>query len=283
LAKQSLSLINAMSEIIENVQPITGRGVGYRLFVKRLIPSTKTLEMKRVYRLLKEARERGMISWDWIVDESRSLEKTESWNNPEEFAQAMINGYRREYWNQQPVRVQVWSEKGTVRGLLRPVLDEFGVGFRVVHGFASATVVHDEAAYNDGRNLVVLYLGDWDPSGMCMSEHDLPERLKEYDGHHVKVKRVALIQNQLRELPSFPAADKVKDSRYSWFVRNYGHECWELDTLDPNLLRQCVREQIEALIEPHAWARCKNTERAEHDSLRSVMKNWNRGKEWGLC
>jgi hypothetical protein len=44
-----------------------------------------------------------------------------------------------------------------------------------------------------------------------------------------------------------------------------------------------VREHIEAHIEPEAWARCKNTERAEHDSLRSVMKNWNRGKEWGLC
>jgi hypothetical protein len=129
LAKQSLSLINAMSEIIEDVQPITGRGVGYRLFVKKLIPSTKTLEMKRVYRLLKEARERGMISWDWIVDESRSLEKTASWNNPEEFAQAMINGYRRGYWNQQPVRVQVWSGRAQCAACSAPCSTSSALAF----------------------------------------------------------------------------------------------------------------------------------------------------------
>jgi hypothetical protein len=116
-----------------------------------------------------------------------------------------------------------------------------------------------------------------------MSEHDLPERLKRYDGGHVILKRIALTQSQLPGLPGFPASDKVRDPRYSWFIRNHGHDCWELDALDPNLLRQCVREHIEAHIEPDAWARCKNTERAEHDSLRSVMKNWNRGKEWGLC
>ena len=78
-------------------------------------------------------------------------------------------------------------------------------------------------------------------------------------------------------MPSFPASDKSKDTRYGWFTRNHGHECWELDALDPNLLRQRVREEIEALIEPVAWARCKNTEKAEHESLRSVLNIWNGG------
>jgi hypothetical protein len=154
----------------------------------------------------------------------------------------------------------------------------------VVHGFASATIVHDVAEDNDGRDLVVLYVGDWDPSGLCMSEVDLPERLERYDGDHVILKRVALTADQVRGLPSFPAADKRKDPRYRWFVRNYGNECWELDALDPNRLRAVVRERIEELIEPEAWERCKVTERAEQDSLRSVMKNWNPGKPqgWGL-
>jgi hypothetical protein len=130
----------------------------------------------------------------------------------------------------------------------------------------------------------VLYVGDWDPSGLCMSEHDLPERLRRYEGGHVTLKRIALTQAQLPGLPGFPASDKAKDPRYGWFTRNYGHECWELDALDPNILRQCVREQIEVQIEPEAWARCKNTERAESESLRSIMKCWNPGKPhgWGL-
>jgi hypothetical protein len=157
-----------------------------------------------------------------IVDESRQLEKTSSWDDPDAFTRAVINGYRREYWNQQPVRVEVWSEKGTVRGGLKPVLDDFGVGFRVVHGFASATIVHDVAEDDDGRDLIVLYVGDWDPSGLCMSESDLPERLKRYDGGHVVLKRISLVQDQLAGLPAFKASEKSKDPRYGWFIRNYG-------------------------------------------------------------
>jgi hypothetical protein len=176
--------------------------------------------------------------------------------------------------NQQPVRVEVWSEKGTVRGVLRPVLDDYGVGFRVMHGFASATSVHEIADDDDGRPLIALYVGDWDPSGLYMSEHDLPERLSRYDGDHVDLIRVALTGGQLADLPSFPAADKHKDRRYKWFVKNFGTRCWELDALDPNDLRACVEEEIRSQIEPTAWSRCKVVEAAEQRSLVEVMSAW---------
>jgi hypothetical protein len=285
-AKKTLDLIEAIKEITEAAQPITGRGVGYKLFVRKLISSMKTGEMKRVYRVLKDAREDGTIPWEWIVDETRDLEKTASWNDPDDYTRTMINAYRRDYWNQQPVRVEVWSEKGTVRGVLRPVLDEYGVGFRVFHGFTSATSAYSVSqAHGDDRPLVAFYVGDWDPGGMCMSEHDLPGRLKRYDGHHVKLNRIALTQDHLPGLISFPASDKAKDTRYKWFTQNYGHECWELDALDPNDLRARVETEIKALIEPVAWERCKVTERAEEASLRAVMKSWKHpGKPqgWGL-
>jgi hypothetical protein len=102
-----------------------------------------------------------------------------------------------------------------------------------------------------------------------MSMVDLPDRLKRYDGQHVVLKRVSLTQDQLAGLPSFPASDKSKDPRYGWFTKNYGNDCWELDALDPNLLRDRVRKAIESHIEPEAWERCKVTERAEHSSLLS--------------
>ena len=102
------------------------------------------------------------------------------------------------------MRVEVWSEKGTIRGVLQPVLDKYGVGFRVMDGFASATAVNDIAADDDGRDLIALYVGDYDPSGMYMSEKDLPERLERYDGGHVILKRIALTQEQLAGLPLLP-------------------------------------------------------------------------------
>jgi hypothetical protein len=263
-----------MFTIAAAAQPITGRGVGYKLFTAGLIASMSRSEMQRVYRLLKEAREEETIPWEWIVDETRKLERRSSWDDPEQYTRCVINDYRRDYWNQQPVRVEVWSEKGTIRGVLQPVLDKYGVGFRVMHGFGSATSVHEIAEDDDGRPLIVLYVGDWDPSGLYMSERDLPDRLSKYDGDHVEVKRIALIRNHLRGLPSFPAADKKKDPRYKWFIQNYGKRCWELDALDPNELRDCVEKHIVANIETDAWERCMVVERAERESLRTVMKKW---------
>lgn len=273
-AKRSLDLIEAMYAAAELAQPITGRGVGYKLFTAGLISSMARSEMQRVYRLLKEAREQGDIPWEWIVDETRSLERTSTWADPAAYARAVARSYRRDFWNQQPARVEVWSEKGTIRGVLQPVLDQYAVGFRVMHGFSSATSVHDVADDDDGRDLIALYVGDYDPSGLFMSEQDLPSRLTEYDGHHVSVRRIALTGAQVTGLSSFPASDKSKDPRYQWFCSSYGKRCWELDAMDPNDLRDCVERSIIEIIEPVAWQRCVTVNQAEQESLKTILGNW---------
>jgi hypothetical protein len=237
MAAKSLAIIEAMYTAAKAAQPITGRGIGYKLFAAGLIPGMDRLSMKGVYRLLRIARESGDIPWEWIVDETRELERKPSWSDPEAYAHTVSRSYRRDFWNQQNVQVEVWSEKGTVRGVLAPVLNEYGVGFRVMHGFNSATSVYDIAQGHAARPLIALYCGDWDPSGMFMSECDLPRRLADYDGDHVEVRRIALTRPDLEGLPSFPATDKKKDTRYPWFVKNYGDRCWELDAMDPNDLR----------------------------------------------
>jgi hypothetical protein len=273
-AQRSLDLIEAMYTAAEAAQPITGRGIGYKLFTAGLIPSMSRNEMQRVYRLLKEAREEGIVPWNWIVDETREIERVSTWDNPADYARCVAQSYRRDFWNQQPHRIQVWSEKGTVRGVLAPVLDEYAVGFLPVHGFSSATAAHDLAEDDDGRDLIVLYVGDFDPSGMFMSEQDLPTRFVKYDGGHIKLRRIALTFPQTLGLPSFPASDKRKDPRYKWFRSNYGEECWELDAMDPNDLRDCVEREIVELIEPEAWRRCEVVNAAEQDSLRTILDKW---------
>jgi hypothetical protein len=274
LGRHSLDLIEAMRPIVELAQPITGRGIGYKLFAQGLIPSMARSEMQRVYRLLRLAREQDDIPWEWIVDETRELERVSTWVNPAAYARCVAKSYRRDFWNQQPRRVLVVSEKGTVRGLLRPVLDDLAVGFQVMHGFSSATTVYDIAQDDDGRPLIILYVGDFDPSGMFMSEEDLPNRFSKYGGDHVTLRRIALTQEHVNGLLSFPARDKRKDPRYKWFVRNFGHRCWELDAMDPNELRDCVEAAIIKLIEPVAWKRCEVVNRAERESLHHVLDSW---------
>ena len=129
MAQASLDLIETMRTIAEAAQPITGRGIGYKLFVAKLIASMEKRQMAKVYRLLLIARERGIIPWDWIVDETRSIERAATWADPAEYSRCVAQSYRRDFWDQQPHRVLVMSEKGTVRGVLAPVLNEYAVGF----------------------------------------------------------------------------------------------------------------------------------------------------------
>jgi hypothetical protein len=272
-AQRSLDLIEAMFAAAREANPITGRGVGYKLFTAGLIPSMARSEMQRVYRLLKEAREEGKIPWDWIVDETRAIEKASTWDDPADYARCVAQSYRRDFWNQQPHRIQLWSEKGTVRGVLAPVLDHYAVGFLPVHGFSSATAAHDIAEDDDGRDLIVLYVGDFDPSGLYMSGVDLRARFAKYGGNHIKLRRIALTTKQVAGLPSFPAAEKRKDPRYKWFVANHGPRCWELDA-DPNNLRNCVKREIVKLIDPIPWRRCEVVNKAERESLRTILGKW---------
>jgi hypothetical protein len=274
MAQKSLDLIEAMYVAAKAAQPITGRGIGYKLFTRGLIASMARSEMARVYRLLKQAREQGNIPWHWIVDETREYERCSVWSNPKQYAAVVARSYRRDFWTQQPVRVEVWSEKGTVRGVLQPVLDQYAAGFRVMHGFSGATTIHDVAEDDDGRDLIVLYVGDYDPSGLYMSEHDIPDRLAKYGGDHVILKRIALTRKQTDGLPSFPASDKKKDPRHDWFVKSFGKRCWELDALDPNDLRTLAKKAIQAEIEPIAWARCDLVNKAEQKSLRTILDAW---------
>jgi hypothetical protein len=44
--------------------------------------------------------------------------------------------------------------------------------------------------------------------------------------------------------------------------------------MDPNDLRDCVEQAIVELIEPVAWKRCEFINRAEQESLRTILQKW---------
>jgi len=308
-AQHTLRLIEAARRILAEIQPATVRAVCYRLFVEGVIASMAKTETNRVSAQLTDARERGWIPWEWIVDETREAERSASWADADGYMATLRRDYRRDHWALQPTQVEVWSEKGTVRGTLAPVLEEYGVTFRVMHGYASATTVHEvaEAQVADPRPLTVLYVGDWDPSGLHMSEVDLPTRLAEYwreararsiadaggDPHGVlqlqdipdfDMERVALTEDDVLAgtLPPFDADSKRSDSRWAWYREEYGErcggQCWELDALSPVVLRERAEATIKDLINWPTWNRSLAAEAAEAHSLQLVLDRWNRGR-----
>lgn len=274
-AQSTMELIRACQEILAEIQPASVRAVCYRLFTMGLIPNMSKGSTNKVSTQLVWARESNLIPWEWIVDETREVERISAWSDTNAIINAAVKGYRRDYWQDQPCRVEVWSEKGTVRGTLAPVLNELGVAFRVMHGFASATAVNDiaEMSNESDKPMVALYVGDFDPSGRYMSDVDLPGRVDRYGGD-LQIERIALLEGDTVGLPSFPAESKIGDARFRWYVRQFGRECWELDAMSPVLLRERVREQINSYIEPLAWSHAIGIERVEVASMREFQTQW---------
>lgn len=275
-ARKSIELVNAAAAILEEIQPATVRAVCYRLFVSGHIENMSKGSTQRVSRELVWARENDEIPWRWIVDETREPERAGTWERPEEIIQAAVGTYRRDNWQDQPAWLEVWSEKGTVRGTLAGVLKEYGITFRVMHGYGSATALQNVALEtgNRGRRLDVLYAGDFDPSGLHMTHVDLPSRLGRY-GAEFSITRIALTADDCTDqLPSFDAHTKSKDPRYLWFARNFGTRCWELDAMSPRDLRHRVEQAIRARLDVEAWDQAIEIERAEVESMQGLFKAW---------
>ncbi|MFE8032270.1 hypothetical protein [Thiohalocapsa marina] len=286
-AKATMELIEAAYQIAMDCEPIPVRGICYKLFTMGLIASMAKSQTDKISRHVTWAREQGIIKWEWIADETREVERVNTWSSPDQIINAAVASYRRDYWKEQPHWIEVWSEKGTVRGVLRPVLEQYGVSFRVMHGFGSATALHDFAdeVSRSNKPLTVLYIGDFDPSGMCMSVLDIPSRLARYGvdmvdclpqyGGQAIIKRIALTEPDLPGLPSFPAIAKKDDTRYRWFVEQYGHQCWELDAMDTNILRERIEGEIRSYIDPVAWDRAIEVEAVEVESMHEFHAAWN--------
>jgi hypothetical protein len=296
-SQKSIALVATAREILAEIQPASVRSVCYQLFIRGVIPGMDKPTTNRVGLLLTRAREEDEIPWEWIVQERRAIERIPSWTSPAVFARVVQASYRLNKWQGQPKRIIVVSEKGTVRGTLGPVLNELEVDFLPVGGYASATRVKDLAELADpDKPLLLLYLGDHDPSGRGMSDLDLPRRLLRYASNDpanrdwsdaaveryaaawgLEVRRIALTIEDTEDLGddlAFPAADKEDDPRYAWFTDTYGGWCWELDAMNPNVLRERVHGAVMAELDLVEWERYVAAEQAERESIAKTLSTW---------
>ncbi|MBL7169111.1 hypothetical protein ISS40_10600, partial [Candidatus Bathyarchaeota archaeon] len=140
-------------------------------------------------------------------------------------------------------------------------------------GYPSFTYVNRMATYIRTRlkdkPTVVLYFGDFDPSGIDI-ERDLEDRLRKYDAGDFKVIRIALTKDQIQQYDLPPMPVKRSDARSEGFLESYGDQSVELDALDPNTLKLMVAQSIASNIDLDLWS--KKEERIED------LKIWIKGK-----
>lgn len=273
--------------ILRQVKPATVRHLYYRLLSEGLLPPKPAGHDNRYDRLCTEmlmAREEGQVPWSWIVDDSREAWRLDIYATAAAYAKEAAERYRRDVWATQERRVEVWSEKETVGGLLWPVCAKYRVPFQPFHGYAGGKL-HEiaEGVQEDPQpSLLALYVGDFDPSGLNISDEVFPQKLEQYGaGGLITLHRIALVERDLTRVQLIEA--KTTDTRWERYAAAYGRIpavqggrwCAELDALDPRELRRRVEAAIKREItDQDAWDDCLEGEAEERTDLQGALNAW---------
>lgn len=260
----ALSRIATISDIMDEYSEagydLSLRQLYYQLVARGIVENTEA-SYKRTGVLVSDARLAGLLDWDMIKDRGRETVVRARWRTPADILHACANQYHQDLWVGQDVRVEVMVEKQALEGVLEPVCQELDVPFTANKGYSSSSALYESGArirrhLNAGLDVVVLYLGDHDPSGIDMTR-DIEDRLNLFAEANecyntITVERLALNIEQVRELnpPDNPA--KITDSRAAGYIKKFGTSSWELDAIEPAALANIVRAGIERRIDPAA-------------------------------
>jgi len=286
-AESSLEIIRQANEIIELYRAqgyiLTLRQLYYQFVARDMIPNTQQ-SYKRLGSIVNDARLAGLVDWESIEDRTRNLESNAHWNSPAAGIQALRDQYRIDMWDNQRFRVEVWIEKEALVGVIEPVCRELDVDFFACRGYVSQSEqwragMRARTRYNRmEQETVILHFGDHDPSGIDMTR-DNNDRLAMFAGYRGKptVERIALNMDQVERYNPPPNPAKQTDSRFGGYIAEYGDQSWELDALEPRVIDQLIRENVEPYCNQDLWDAKLEQVEEEIATLDRILEDLNNG------
>ena len=262
----------AIYEIAAEECPVTVRGLFYRVMSRGLVPKSEK-GYKVVQRQALKLRRAGELPYNWITDGSRMRWQPDTWSSAERALEVTAALYRRSLWIDQPVHVEVWSEKDAIRGVVYPITAQYDVPLMIAKGFTSETFLYETASEiaRDGKHAVVYNLGDHDPAGVC-AWNDIQKKLRQFVPDHINLtfERIAVTPEQIDalDLPTRPT--KQTDTRAARFVG----DSVEVDAIPSSKLREIVEAAIRQWIDPEQLHLTEVAERSEKAILRRIAGRW---------
>jgi len=247
-------------EILEELsayKPLTLRQVYYQLVGKGLIEN-KVSQYNMLSALLKWARIDGYISWNDIEDRVRAYHDLSGWHNSDNFIEAslrsFLKGYRRDLLQSQKKYLEIWIEKDALSTIFTRVAGDYTVPVVVCRGFSSVSFLNEfkgRLKRLKEKEPLMLYFGDFDPSGVEMLEAMKITLKDELGVNGITFKRIALLKNDIVKyrLPHNPDALKKTDTRAKKHIEAYGELAVELDALRPDILEGKIKHALEKEID----------------------------------
>jgi len=214
----------------------------------------KVSEYTMLSHLLKQGRIDKCIPWEDIEDRTRVYHDLQGDNNKNEFINwqlnAFLENYQRNLLQTQNKYLEIWIEKDALSSIFVKVAKPYTIPVIVCKGFTSVSFLNDyreRLKYQDNKKAVMLYFGDFDPSGIEMLEAMKITLSDDLGMNRIKYKRIALLKNDIMKykLPHNPNALKKKDTRARKHLEIYGELAVELDSLRPDILEQKIKTAID--------------------------------------
>lgn len=280
-APSSVAIIERANAIIREYQAagymLTLRQLYYQFVARDIIPN-KVSEYKRLGSIINDGRLAGLIDWEAIEDRTRNLQSLSTWDSPKGILRTAAYSFRRDLWESQHHRVEVWIEKEALAGVFARVCNEERVPFFACRGYVSQSEMHAAAKRLEeyaerGQQPVVLHFGDHDPSGIDMTR-DIEDRLAMFSTNTILVERLALNMEQVEEYSPPPNPAKETDSRFASYMREYGDESWELDALDPKRLAALVENAVDGYRDSDKWEEALELENHQRARIAKIADEY---------
>jgi len=282
----SEAIIEKAKEICEDYMAqgytLTLRQLYYQFVARDILANTEK-NYDRLGSIINDARLAGRIDWDAIEDRTRHLRKLASWDSPKDILESCAQQFRYDRWKDQPTRVEVWIEKDALVGVIEPTCNDYRVPYFACRGYSSQSEqwragTRFKDYLEGGQDVLVLHLGDHDPSGIDMTR-DNDERLAMFAeadraDNMLQIKRIALNMDQVRRYRPPPNPAKLSDTRASGYIEKYGSQSWELDALNPEVIAQLLRDQFDAVIDDEKWAAAKEREKVARARIGEMANKW---------
>jgi hypothetical protein len=269
-------------ELVPKYARMTVRQVFYALTVIGVVPKEETSGYRPVQQQLTKMRREGVLDWDFIADGTRIQRMHSLWDDADDFIEDVRRSYRRNLWQSQDVRIEIWLEKDALAEIIVPVTGKWRVPLMVSRGQSSVTFLHSAAmsakrAYEYGGMATYVYaLYDYDGGGERASrtiERDLPE----FAGEDVPIyfERLAVTPAQIAawSLPTRPPKKKDPEAK-AWAAKSLAEigqvGAVELDAIPPNQLTALVEQAITFHVDTDEWEVEKAIEDEERKGLKAL-------------
>ena len=277
-------IIEQALDVLSQYEPgvLTIRALHYQLVSRGMTNDMQ--HYKRVVAATGIARWDGRIAFDAFSDRERSMASSTK-GDPvyleDEIAtgkaqvRAWMNAFYRNRWENQPYYPEVFIEKKALEGVFYKTCKSHDVALGACKGYPSLTFLHEASirfkqAEERGKQPVIIYFGDYDPSG-----EDIPRALKEnleaLGCSTIEVRRVALNEDQVSQWKLPPAPTKATDTRS---VNWTGIGQVELDAVRPEKLMSLLESAIADIFDQDLYQELLDEEEEQRASYRKELKEY---------